>query len=207
MTDNGRTSISNAKVEVVSYPRNEGEPYNRIGEILYVAITFPNGQRLLHRDIFPCFTDDLTPEDARSKADKMAKQIVESGSINPKYWYKDCHHFIGKHPLGPRLGLADIRAGDLLIAASSMRRIVDRSDLGIALLAGVEPCADQYEFELTVSFVNSFGVLATTLRTHRWGLHDSPEDVEVESTEEDPDSEPQILPLEAMALFRHPSTK
>ena len=33
MPDNERIAISDATVEVVSYPRNEGEPSNRIGEI------------------------------------------------------------------------------------------------------------------------------------------------------------------------------
>lgn len=206
MTDNERIDVRDATVEVVSYPRNEGEPYNKIGEILYVAVTFPNGKRLLHRDVYPCFIDELTPVTARAKADTMVTRIIESGSINPQYWVKDCHHVIGRHPLGLRLRLEDIKPGDRLIAASSMHRQVHPSDLEIALLAGFPPCAVQYEFELIVEDVTSSGICATCLWEHTWGLHDSPEDVEVESKEHDPDSAPQLLPLHVLALFRHPSS-
>lgn len=207
MTGDERIDISYATVEVVSYPRNEGEPYNKIGEILYVAVTFPNGKRLLHRDIYLCFTDDLTPVDARAKADTMVSRIIESGSIDPQYWCKDCHHLIGTHPLGPRLTLQDIRPDDMLIAASSMHREVHPRDLGVAMLAGIPPIAVQYEFELVVKEVTPSGVYATTLCEHTWDLYDSPEDVEVDSKEHDPDRAPQLLPLLALALFRHPSSR
>lgn len=206
MTDNERIDISDATVEVVSYPRNEGEPYNKIGEILYVAVTFPNGKRLLHRDVYPCFIDELTPVTARAKADTMVSRIIESGSINPQYWYKDCHHHIGTHPLGPRLTLEDIRPGDMLIAASSMHREVHPRDLGVAMFVGIPPIAVQYEFELVVKEVTPTDVYVTYLRDHTWDLHDSPEDVEVESKEHDPDSAPQLLSLHVLALFRHPSS-
>ncbi len=205
MTDNERIDISDAKVEVVSYPRNEGEPYNKIGEILYVAVTFPNGQRLLHRDLYPCFTDELTPAGARAKADTMAKRIIDSGSIDRQYWCKDCHHVVGTHPLGPRLALEDIKAGDMLVAASSMHRVVHPSDLVVAMVAGFGPCADQYEIELVVEGVTPSGVFARYLYVHTWSMQESPEDVEVQSTEQDPDSEAVLLPLHALALFRHPS--
>ena len=207
MKDDERIDISDATVEVVSYPRNEGEPYNKIGEILYVAVTFPHGKRLLHRDVYPCFIDELTPANARAKADRMVSRIIESGSIDPQYWYKDCHHVIGTHPLGPRLTLEDIEPGDMLIAASSIHRKVHPGDLGIVLLAGFPPCAEQHEFELIVKDVTPSGVYATNLCEHTWELHDSPEDVEVESKEHDSDREPQLLPLHALALFRHPSSR
>ena len=192
---------------MVSYPRNEGEPYNRIGEILYVAVTFPNGKRLLHRDVYPCFTDELTPVDAHAKADTMVSRIIECGSIDPQHWFKDCHHVVGTHPLGPRLALEDIKPGDKLVAASSMRSVVHSSDLGVAILAGVPPCADQYEIELVVKEVTPSGVYATNLCVHTWALHDSPEDVEVDSKDQDPDREPELLPLHALALFHHPSSR
>ncbi len=207
MIGNERIDVSDATVEVVSYPRNEGEPYNKIGEILYVAVTLPNGQRLLHRDVYPCFTDELTPEDARAKADTMVGRIIERGSIDPQSWYKDCHHVIGTQPLGPRLTLEDIKPGDMLIAASSMHRVVHPSDLGFAILAGFPPCAEQYEIELVVEEVTPSGVYATNLCVHTWGMHDSPEDVEVDSQEQDTDREPALLPLHALALFRHPSSR
>ena len=207
MTDNERIDISDATVEVVSYPRNEGEPYNKIGEILYVAVTFPNGQRMLHRDLYPCFTDELTPVDARAKADTMVSRIIECGSIDPRYWCKDCHHVIGTHPLGPRLTLEDIKPGDMLIAASSMHRVVHPSDLGVAMVAGFPPCADQYEIELVVKEVTPSGVYATNLCVHMWGMQESPEDVEVDSKEQHTDCEPWLLPMHALALFRHPSSR
>lgn len=204
---NKRIDISGATVEVVSYPRNEGEPYNKIGEILYVAVTFANGKRLLHRDVYPCFTDDLTPMDARTRANTMVSRIIERGSIDPQHWHKDCHHFIGKHPLGRRLALEDIKPGDMLIAASSMHRVVQPGDWGAAMLAGLSPCAEQYELEMVVKEVMSSGAYATNLRVHTWGLHDSPQDVEVKSEDQDPNREPELLPLHALALFRHPSSK
>ena len=191
----------------MSYPRNEGEPYNKIGEILYVAVTFPNGKRLLHRDIYLCFTDDWTPVDARAKADTMVSRIIESGSIDPQYWCKDCHHLIGTHPLGSRLTLEDIKPGDMLIAASSMHREVHPRDLHMAMFAGIRPIAVQYEFELVVKEVTPSGVYATNLCEHTWDLYDSPEDVEVDSKEHGPDREPQLLPLHTLALFRHPSSR
>lgn len=207
MADNERIDISDATVEVVSYPRNEGEPHGKIGEILYVAVTFSNGQRLLHRDLYPCFTDKLTPADARGKADTMVSRIIECGSIDPQYWCKDCHHLIGTHPLGPRLTIEDIKPGDMLIAASSMHRFVHPKDWGLAMAYGFPPCADQYEIELVVKEVTPSGVCATELCVHTWGMHDSPEDVEVDSKEQDPDREPELLPLHALALFRHPSSR
>lgn len=207
MTANERIDISDATIEVVSYPRNEGEPYNKIGEILYVAVTFPNGQRLLHRDLYPCFTDELTPADARAKADAMMSHIIECGSIDPQCWYKDCHHVIGRHPLGPRLTLDDIKPGDMLIGSSSIHRVVHPSDFAVATLAGFPPCADQYEIELVVKEVTPTGVYATSLCVHTWGMEESPEDVEVDSQAQDPDREPDLLPLHALALFRHPSSR
>lgn len=208
MTDDVTIDISDATVEVVSYPRHEGEPYNKIGEILYVAVTFPDGKRLLHRDVYPCFTDELTPMDAHTKADTLVSRIIECGAIDPQYWYKDCHHVIGTHPLGPRLTLEQIKPGDILLAASSRHSVVHPSDLVVAMLAGFPPCAKQYEIELVVEKVTPDGVYAINLCVHSWGMHDSPEDVEVESKDtEGTDREPYLLPLHALALFRHPPSK
>ena len=88
-----------------------------------------------------------------------------------------------------------------------MRSVVHSSDLGVAILAGVPPCADQYEIELVVKEVTPSGVYATNLCVHTWALHDSPEDVEVDSKDQDPDREPELLPLHALALFHHPSSR
>ena len=144
---------------------------------------------------------------ARAKAIAMVGRIIECGSIDRQRWYKDCHHVIGTHPLGPRLTLEDVKPGDMLIAASSMHRVVHPSDLAFAMLAGFPPCAEQYEIELVVKEVTPSGVYATNICVHTWAMHESPEDVEVDSKEQDTDRAPELLPGQALALFRHPSSR